>query len=313
MSSFKQYDPEDLALCAMQLLSPEESAPIEEFLENNLSARKELAEIRGDLAAFAMTAEQHTVPALAKTRLMKQVGREKRSVPARPATAWSDAARDGAGSAGASPNSLPSNSTSSSTAPSIGAFQRGGSDGTLLSFEQAGPRRSVAARTLPWVGWAVAAGLAVATVGLYREREGLKGTIANQQAQVAKATAGETQAREVLDEMNDQSAMRVTLTRAGALLTPTGRTTYSAQKGVLIFVANNMEPVDTFKTYELWLIPSDGQAPIPAGTFRPDAKGYASMISTSMPKGVEAKAFGITIEDRGGSKEPTPPILMTGA
>ncbi len=312
MSGIKHIDPEDLVLYAMQMLSPEESAAIAEYLELHPSARQELAEIQGDLATFALTTEMHAAPALAKTRFLKQVGREKRVLPARPAKSWSNAVTDATGNSSTVGSGVGSSSEEGS-APSIGAFQRGASEGTLLSFEQEAPRRGVASKLIPWMGWAVAAGLAVATVGLYRQREGLKGTIARQRDEVAKATEGETRAREVLDEMNDQSAMRVTLTRAGALLTPTGRTTYSAEKGVLIFVANNMEPVDTFKTYELWLIPSDGQAPIPAGTFRPDPKGYASMISTNMPKGVEAKAFGITIEDQGGSKEPTPPILMTGA
>ena len=113
--------------------------------------------------------------------------------------------------------------------------------------------------------------------------------------------------------MNDQTAKRVTLAKAGAPVVPIGRTTYSAEKGVLIFAATNMAPLNTYKVYELWLIPADGKAPVPVGTFQPDAKGYANLISTKLAKGVEAKAFGITVEDSGGSKTPTLPILMSGA
>jgi len=31
-----------------------------------------------------------------------------------------------------------------------------------------------------------------------------------------------------------------------------------------------------------------------------------------LPKGVEAKGFGVTIEDEGGSQTPTKPIIMAG-
>jgi len=62
------------------------------------------------------------------------------------------------------------------------------------------------------------------------------------------------------------------------------------------------------------LIPAvAGQSPIPAGTFRPDARGNASVIMPTLPKGVEAKAFGVTVEDEGGASTPTLPIILVGA
>ena len=81
---------------------------------------------------------------------------------------------------------------------------------------------------------------------------------------------------------------------------------------MLIFQANNMEPLQPAKVYELWLIPANGGNPIPAGTFHPDERGYASIIMPPLPKGVEAKAFGVTIENEGGSQTPTMPIIMVG-
>ena len=69
----------------------------------------------------------------------------------------------------------------------------------------------------------------------------------------------------------------------------------------------------TYKTYELWIIPSDGTAPMPAGTFHPDDQGNASVVMPDLPKGVPAKAFGVTIEDDGGSQTPTFPIIMAGS
>ena len=86
-----------------------------------------------------------------------------------------------------------------------------------------------------------------------------------------------------------------------------------ASKGALIFTASNLEPLQPGKTYELWLIPAAaGASSIPAGTFRPDEHGNASVIMPSLPKGIEAKAFGVTIEDEGGSPVPTLPIILAG-
>jgi anti-sigma-K factor RskA len=51
---------------------------------------------------------------------------------------------------------------------------------------------------------------------------------------------------------------------------------------------------------------------MPAGLFRPDASGSASVVLPTLPQGVEAKAFGVTIEDAQGSATPTLPIVMAG-
>jgi anti-sigma-K factor RskA len=129
-------------------------------------------------------------------------------------------------------------------------------------------------------------------------------------------TADATAARQVLDAMTDPRAKQVTLTKAPATPAPPvpqGRATYVADKGTLIFLASNMEPLQTYKVYELWLIPADGRDPIPAGTFHPDARGNASVILPPLPKGIEAKAFGVTVEDEGGSQTPTMPIIMAGS
>ena len=114
--------------------------------------------------------------------------------------------------------------------------------------------------------------------------------------------------------MTDTSAMRVTLTTKGQTVPlPQGRATYVASKGTLIFLASNLEDLQPSKTYELWLIPATpGENPIPAGTFRPDERGNASVILPPLPKGVEAKAFGVTVENEGGSPTPTLPIVLVG-
>ncbi len=94
---------------------------------------------------------------------------------------------------------------------------------------------------------------------------------------------------------------------------PTGRAVYLAETGGLVFQANDLAQLAQDKTYELWVIPANGQAPIPAGLFRPDAAGSASVVMPPLPRGVPAKAFGVTIEKAEGSTTPTAPILLVGA
>ena len=84
-------------------------------------------------------------------------------------------------------------------------------------------------------------------------------------------------------------------------------------KGTLVFLASNLDPLQALKTYELWVIPADGSAPVPAGTFHPDDQGNASVIMPTLPRGVAAKAFGVTIEPDGGSQTPTLPIVLAGS
>ena len=86
---------------------------------------------------------------------------------------------------------------------------------------------------------------------------------------------------------------------------------YLADKGSLVFVAKHVQPAPNGKTYELWLMPDDGKNPISVSTFKPDAQGSASITLPSLPKGVTAKGFGVTMENDGGSDTPTLPVILS--
>jgi anti-sigma-K factor RskA len=316
MSEQRRITSEDLALFAMQLLSKEEAAEVAAYVAQSAEARRELAEIQGDLAAYALTADAHSPPAQARERLMRQVAREKKAIPIdRAGVAEAGAAEPTTASR---TGSIFTSTTASTTAGGHGTTNEGQRDGRGLGSgdyltENDPPKRSVAGRVLPWIGWAVAAGLAVGAGDLYQERDRLRGALTTQASQIDHLTADADAARQVLDTMTDRSAMRVTLTKGQTAPAPTGRVTYVANKGSLIFLASNLEPLQPAQTYELWLIPAAaGQNPIPAGTFRPDDRGNASVIMPPLPKGVEAKAFGVTVEDEGGATTPTMPILLVG-
>jgi anti-sigma-K factor RskA len=290
MSEPRRITSEDLALFAMQLLPAEEMAEVAAYVEQSEDARRELAEIQGDLAMYAHTVEMQSPSAQARERFMKQVGREKKAIPIdRPIEAVA--------------------------APSVSTNDEfGHAPGSLYAIDEE-PKRGFAGKVLPWVGWAVAAGLAVTAGDFYKERETLRSAVTEQSSRIDHLTADEAAARQVLDAMTDSSALRVTLNVKGAPpAVPQGRATYVASKGTLIFTATNLEPLQPSKTYELWLIPATaGQNPIPAGTFRPDERGNAHVIMPPLPKGVEAKAFGVTVEDEGGAATPTLPIILVGA
>jgi len=170
-----------------------------------------------------------------------------------------------------------------------------------------------ARRPAVWIPWAAVAALLVLAVSL-----GIKVNVLNheiqRQSDLAAAQAASAQhAQEVLDVLTAPTAQRVLLTAANTRPTPTARAVYLASRGALILQASNLEPLPENKTYELWVIPANGSAPVPAGLFRPDASGSASLVLPQLPKGVAAKAFGVTIEKASGSATPTAPIILSGA
>jgi len=290
MSLTRHIEPEDLALFAMQLLGKDEVRAVAAHVEECPDCRQQLAEVQGDLAVYAHAVDMHSPPALARERLMKQVAREKKVIPIERAPAEAP---------------FPIRTEQ--------VFRTGLGSGGYLSDEE--PKRSTFSKLVPWAGWAVAAGLAVTAWSFYNDRDALQGKLKSQASQMDRISADAAAAKRMLDAMTDPSAKHVTLVKAPAGPTPPepqGRATYVSEKGALIFLASNMEPLQPYKVYELWLIPADGRDPIPAGTFRPDDRGNASVIMPPLPKGIEAKAFGVTVEDEGGSQTPTLPIILAG-
>ena len=161
---------------------------------------------------------------------------------------------------------------------------------------------------LPWL--ATAAVLLVAAF-FWQQSDRLAQQVAHLRDQSAQQQAQLEQAREVVSTLTSTDAMRVTLVAAQTLPQPQGKAIYVRNRSSLIFLAGNMPPLPPQKAYELWLIPTKG-APIPAGVFKPDARGSATVIEPPLPAGVEAKTFAITVEPEQGSSTPTLPIVMMG-
>jgi len=311
----KHIEQDDLALYAMQLLREEEAATIAEHLRGCASCRDEVAALQGDLTVLAMTSELQSPPASAKQRLLQQIGREKKVVPL-PMPPAASAERDA--SAISDRRELESEQRGGAADPHRSGIRnirdiRDGSDLDTAAATHAALVGARSGRVLPWLAWAVAAGAVLTAGDLYHQREEMRASLVAESVKIAGLSEQAERGQAVLDALTDQSATRVTLTEMPEAPKPVGHATYVPDKGTLLFTASNLEPLLQYKTYELWLIPADGHDPIPAGTFQPDARGNASVILPQLPKGVIAKAFGVTIEDAGGSQQPTPPIILVGA
>jgi anti-sigma-K factor RskA len=251
MSVHEQFA-DDLALHALGLLEGEERAALEKHLESCAGCRRELEQLRGDMALMALSAGGPTPPRRARQRLLEAVAREPR---------------------------------------------------------QAGvPSRAGWWTLIPWVAAALAVGLVV----LWVQNSDLRQRIAGLQSESVQQQAELQRAREVVSTLTASDAMRVTLVAAKTPPQPQGKAIYVRDRSSLIFLASNLQALPAQKAYELWLIPTSG-APIPAGVFKPDAHGSATVINPPLPPGVQAKAFAITVEPEGGSSSPTLPIVMFGA
>jgi anti-sigma-K factor RskA len=264
---------EDLALYAMRALPPAETAEAQRHLDTCAECRGKLADTFGDLSLIAMSVPQEPLPAGARDRFLKRLHTE--AVPA-PAPAKS--------------------------AP--------------IPFVKPTEPQLAPARSGGWftgLGWAAAAASLLFAAYMANNAHNLQQQLSAQRYQTIKLSGQASRAQQILDVLNSRTAKRVTLTEVKAAeLKPTAHVIYEQKKAALIFEASNLTPVPANKTYELWLIPANGQAPIPAGLFRPDVNGSASVILPPLPNDVEAKAFGVTVEDAQGATKPTPPILLSG-
>jgi anti-sigma-K factor RskA len=252
MSVHEQFA-EDLALHSLGVLEGEERVALEQHLEGCAGCRRELEQLRGDMALMALSTAGPVPPRRARQRLLESVAREPR-------------------------------------------------------------RAGTPARRGWWtvVPWVAAAALAVGLVVLWLQNSDLQRRVAGLQSESVQQQAELARAREVVSTLTATDAMRVTLVAAKTPPQPQGKAIYVRDRSSLIFLASNFPRLPAQKAYELWLIPISG-APIPAGVFKPDAHGSATVINPPLPAGVQAKAFAITVEPEIGSASPTMPIVMIGA
>jgi anti-sigma-K factor RskA len=154
--------------------------------------------------------------------------------------------------------------------------------------------------------------MVVLAVGLLRQNAQLQQQVAELQQNSARQQDQLQKAKMVLETLTAPDAAHFTLVAGKPSPQPEGKAVYLRDKGSLVFMASNMPALPSHKAYELWLIPMSG-SPIPAGMFKPDAKGSGVIVYPPLPGGVEAKAFAVTMEPELGSSVPTSPLIIMGA
>jgi anti-sigma-K factor RskA len=170
-------------------------------------------------------------------------------------------------------------------------------------------------RPIRWwsaLAWAAAAAMVIAVAFLWSQNQNLAQQIARLKSDENTQQEQLAQAKEIVNTLTAADAQRVTLVAAKTPPQPQGKAIYLRRKGSLIFLANNLAPLPPQRIYELWLIPPAG-SPVPAGLFKPDARGSATLVNPPLPQGMEAKAFAITVEPEAGSAAPTSTPIMLGA
>ena len=261
MSVHEQFA-DDLALYALGALQGEERLALEKHLADCNSCRRELEQLRGDMALMALSAAGPAPPQRAKTRLMNAIKQEPRAA--------------------------------------------------------AAPK----ARRSWWMqpGW-ITAGALLGIIGLMAVQNNRRGQelisairiMHDMQGDLAARQAELQNARAMVSALTAPDAQVIQVSEPNTPPRPQGKAFYVKDRSSLIFIASNMPALAPQKAYELWLIPANGSAPIPAGVFKPDARGNATVVNPPLPSGVEAKAFAITIEPEQGSQTPTMPIKMVGS
>jgi|SRR6185437_10436865 len=252
MTVHPQFE-EDLALYALGELLDENRVALEKHLEDCASCRRELEQLRGDMAVLALSSPESRPPRRARERLMHAISRE--------------------------------------------------------------PRWTVILKARNWRGlipYFAAAVLALVAVVFSMQNRKLHRQLADLRVSSAEQHAELEQVRRTLATFTSPDTIRVTLVAVKAPPQPQGKAFYLRRRGTLIFLANNLPQLPSKKAYELWLIPRAG-APLPAGVFKPDPHGSATVVNPPLPPGLEPKAFAITVEPEQGSPAPTSAIIMIGS
>lgn len=262
---------EDFELYALGVLEGEERSAIESHAASCAECTQKLAAAQGRIALLALAAPRMEPSAAVKDRLMRQLHE-------------ASAAGSSATVPAAAPARLPRRGPDV-LAPSGVAFGRW------------------------WTAVLVPATLALALVSafLWKQNDRLQNEIDRQHKETQTLHKQLDYQRRVADVMEGPNTINVALRPMPGMGKGGAKVFYNAAKGKLVY-DGWIEPAPSDKSYQLWVVPMDG-SPISVGVFNPVTEDSASWIA-SVPQGVQAKAFAITLEPAGGEDQPTGPQVL---
>lgn len=165
---------------------------------------------------------------------------------------------------------------------------------------------------LNWIGWVLAALFLAAAAGLAHHIAFLRGQLNSAQGNAAQMRVQLQHANQIVAVLTSPATQHTVLTENRQPLQPVGEVSWLPSAGALVFVAGGLRELTAGRTYELWLIPAAGKAPIPAGLFRPNADHGATVVLPPLPAQTEAKRWLVTVEPERGSETPSLPIILQG-
>ncbi len=162
----------------------------------------------------------------------------------------------------------------------------------------------------PVFAWGCAAIIAVVALVFANKTRELQHRLNSLQVEMQATQDAVAKDRTIADLLNSPQTQRVALKQPTDATHPEGKVYYQQKQG-LLFYAANLPAAPSDHVYQLWLVPAEG-APISAGIFQANSKGEASVVLPSLPSGVTAKAFAVTLEPAGGVPQPTGPKVLLG-
>jgi anti-sigma-K factor RskA len=156
----------------------------------------------------------------------------------------------------------------------------------------------------------VAAWLAIDNRKLSSRLAELEFTRAQLEASSRELQVSTARAKAALNVITAPETIQVDLSPTATRPVPHGKAFYNPTGG-LLFYTTNLRSLPAGQTYELWLIPAQG-SPVDAGVFNTNSRGNGQVILPSLPHGLTAKAFAVTIEPAGGVPAPTGPKVLIG-
>jgi anti-sigma-K factor RskA len=175
-----------------------------------------------------------------------------------------------------------------------------------------GPSNTNHNHPLSWLGWVLAVLFLAVAAGMAHKVASVRGELNTTQGGAAQMRVQLDHANQIVAVLSSPQSTHVVLTETRQPMHPVGQVSWLADKGALVFVAGGLRALPADKAYELWLIPTQGKAPIPAGLFRPDPDHGATVVLPPLPAETQAKNFEVTVEPGHGSETPSLPIVMQG-